>query len=85
MPSGPGKALSGTAHAGDFRERQNLFVDISRLDFIDRDGTCDIKPPRFDPPQRMKMRASSQLRTDVMCVGTDIKAFTANNREVDFG
>src|SRR5438309_2389070 len=76
------------AHSGNFWQRQNPGKDIDRfgiLQLVHRDRAVDRKPARLRSPQILEMGAATESLADVVGIGPDIKAFAANDGEIDFG
>ena len=79
--------LSRSAHPGDFRQAQHPFENVlSRRVFDLVNGNCvgDAKAPGFRSTQRFQMRAATERLTNVVNVRANIKAFAAQDREIDF-
>src|SRR6266850_2203230 len=80
--------LLRSPHPGNLRQRKHTrgnFGRVAIFDLIDRDRVRDIESPRFHSSERIEMGAATEFRADVVCVGSNVKTFAAEDGEIHFG
>ena len=78
---------SGAAHPRNFRQGQDSPENVHRLDvlqFLHGDGSVDAEPAGLGPAQILEVRAAAERLADVERVGANVKAFAADDAEIDF-